>query len=159
METKDSSQARHGNKRRLSYFLWHLSRYMLSGTFLLLGVVLLAWIEPDTLGMRSVVTMFTMIAILIGYLWFSSRVMSLVPQVLLHVLIWIRMTIVAVALGVLWLLGDCAKPNMGLHTIFGDILYVIRCSLVASSSAEPSRQRPGAVYLFQKAVWTIFGNP
>jgi hypothetical protein len=130
MELKASSQATPRGRIRLSDFLWHLSRYMLSGTLLLLGVVLLAWGEGETFGVKSVVIMLAMIALLTGYSWLSSRVMGLVPQVLLHVLIWIRVAIVSVALCVLWFLGDCAKPNMGLHTIFGDILYFMRCTVI-----------------------------
>jgi lipopolysaccharide export LptBFGC system permease protein LptF len=133
MEVKKSSQAGNRDKSRLSYFLWHLSRVMLSATFVLLGVVLVAWVERDSLGMRSVVIMLTTIAIVIGYIWLSSLVMRIVPQPLLHTLIGIRMTIVAVALCGLWLLGDCAKPNLGLHTIFGDLLYFMRCTLMGHS--------------------------
>lgn len=130
MVVRQNFEARNHDKNRVNHFFWHLSRYILSGTFVLLGVVLLASTEREALGIRSVIIIFATISVLIGYFWLSSRVMRLVPEVHLNIIVWLRMTIVAVMLSVLWLLGDCSKPNMGLHEIFGNILYFMRCTII-----------------------------
>ena len=130
MEVTESSQATTHDKSRLSVFLWHLSRCMVLVTFVLLGVVFLPWIEPETLGLRSVVTICAMIAVLAIYIQFSDIVMRILPPLYRHLIIWTRLTIVAVALCVLWLLSDCAKANTGQHTVFGDLLYFMRCTVI-----------------------------
>jgi hypothetical protein len=127
---RNNSQPSNSDKRTVNHFMWHLSRCMLSVTFVLLGMVFLAWVERESFGVRSVVIIFGMITILIGYFWLSSRVMCLVPEAVLRILIWFRMTIVAVAISVLWLISDCAKPDMGLHATYGDLLHFMRCSVI-----------------------------
>ena len=115
-------------------FFWHLSRCLVLVTFVLLGVVFLAWIEPETLGIRSVVVMCALIVVLIGYIQFSDIVMRILPPLYRHLIIWTRMTIVAVVLCVLWLLSDCGTATLDPHTIFSDILYFMRCAVVGDEA-------------------------